>query len=142
MYYTLCSYWSNTHVLFRVQNIEKACFIVLGLTPSSNTAPSGRGCQQIAFSLKVHHEEQVVQAMSSSVPAAVAVTKKGTLVYRQQFVGQKIWFSFLRAVFREGANRGLTVILLALSCDRLQFLINLNDLKTRLQSPFEPRKGH
>lgn len=84
----------------------------------------------------------MVQAMSSSVPAAVAVTKKGTVVYRQQFVGQKIWFSFLRAVFREGANRGLTVILLALSCDRLQFLINLNDLKTRLQSPFEPRKGH
>jgi len=84
----------------------------------------------------------VVQAGSSSAPAAFAVTKKGTLVYRQQFVCQKIWLYFLRAVLVKGANRGLTVILLALSCDRLRFVINLNDLKTRLQSPFEPQKGH
>ena len=87
----------------------------------------------------------MVQAGSSDTlkkPAAVAVTKKGTLVYRQQFVCQKIWFSFLRAVLGEGTNRGLTVILLTLSCDRLQFLIHLSDFKTRLQSPFELRKGY
>ena len=64
----------------------------------------------------------MVQAMSSSVPAAVDVTKKGTLVYREQFVGQKIWFSFLRAVSGAEAKRGLTAILMAVSCDRLQFV--------------------
>ena len=84
----------------------------------------------------------MIQAGSSDTlkkPAAVAVTKKGTLVYRQRFVCQKIWFSFLRAVLGEGTNKGLTVILLAFSCDRLPFL---SDFNTRLQSPFELRKGH
>lgn len=53
----------------------------------------------------------MVQAGSSSVsdtlkkPAAVAVTKKGTFVYRQQFAGMsEIWFSFLRATLGKEAN--------------------------------------